>query len=80
MSNNNDTPNLNYKSEITPSLNFIVKDVALKALLFSMVFYIVNSNLMNKLLSFLDKYTFIEKNVVQSIIFGLLYYLISINL
>ena len=33
-------PTLNYQSEITPSFNFIVKDVALKTLLFSMLFYI----------------------------------------
>ena len=72
--------NLNYQNELSPYTNFIVKDVALKALLFAMVFYIMNSSLVNKLLQCLDKYQFIEKNFVQSILFGLVYYMISINL
>ena len=73
-------PNLNYQSDVSPYTNLIVKDVALKALLFSMVFYILNSNLMCKLLQCLDKFPFIEKNFIQSIIFGLVFYFISVNL
>jgi len=72
--------NLNYQNELSPYTNFIVKDVALKALLFSMIFYIMNSTLVNKLLQCLDKYQFIERNFVQSILFGLVYYMISVNL
>ena len=72
--------NINYQNELSPYTNFIVKDVALKALLFSMVFYIMNSTLVNKLLQCLDKYQFIERNFVQSILFGLVYYMISVNL
>ena len=72
--------NLNYQNELSPYTNFIVKDVALKALLFSMVFYIKNSSLVNKLLQCLDKYQFIEKNFVQSVLFGLVFYMISVNL
>ena len=73
-------PTLNYQSEITPSFNFIVKDIALKTLLFSMLFYIINSNLVHKLLQCFDKYPIIEKNFIQSILFGLVFYFISINL
>jgi hypothetical protein len=73
-------PNLNYQNDITPSFNFIVKDVALKSLLFSMLFYIMNSNLINKLLQCLDKYPLIDKNFIQSILFGLVFYFISVNL
>ena len=73
-------PNLNYQNDLTPSLNFIVKDVALKALLFSMLFYIINSNLLHKILQCLDKYPLIDKNLIQSILFGLTFYFISINL
>ena len=81
MSNTIDTnPNLNYQNDITPSFDFIVKDVALKALLFSMLFYIINSSLVHKLLQCFDKYPLIEKNFVQSILFGLVFYFISINL
>ena len=75
-----DQSNLNYQNELSPYTNFIVKDVALKTLLFSMVFYIMNTPLVNKLLQCLDKYQFIERNFVQSILFGLVYYMISINL
>lgn len=75
-----DQQSLNYQNELSPYTNFIVKDVALKALLFAMVFYIMNSNLINKLLQCLDKYQFIEKNFVQAILFGLVFYMISVNL
>ena len=75
-----DQQSLNYQNELSSYTNFIVKDVALKALLFSMVFYIMNSSLVNKLLQCLDKYQFIEKNFVQSILFGLVFYMISVNL
>lgn len=75
-----DQQSLNYQNELSPYTNFIVKDIALKALLFSMVFYIMNSSLLNKLLQFLDKYQFIEKNFVQAVLFGLIFYMISVNL
>ena len=75
-----DKQSLNYQNELSPYTNFIIKDVALKALLFAMVFYIMNSNLINKLLQCLDKYQFIEKNFVQAILFGLVFYMISVNL
>ena len=77
-------PKLDYQKELDTStslqLNFLVKDVALKALLFGMVFYILNSKLMNKLLSCLDSFSWIEKNLVQALIFGIVFYLISVNL
>ena len=83
MSSKLNTPEdtkLDYKADTSMHINFVVKDVALKALLFGMVFYIINSNLMNKLLSCLDKYSWIEKNLIQAIIFALVFYLISVNL
>jgi hypothetical protein len=81
MSNINiEDTKLDYKNDTSMHLNFLVKDVALKALLFGMVFYIINSNLMNKLLSCLDKYPWIEKNLIQSLIFALIFYIISVNL
>ena len=73
-------PNLNYQNDVTLQYNFIVKDVALKALLFSMLFYIINSNLLNKVLQCLDKYPLIDKNFIQAVLFGLVFYFISINL
>lgn len=71
---------MNYQNEIKEGFSYVVKDVALKSILFGMVFYIINSDLMNKLLKCLDGIRFIEKNLIQSIIFALVFYLISINL
>jgi hypothetical protein len=73
-------PNLNYQNDLSLHYNFIVKDVALKALLFAMLFYIINSNLLHKLLQCLDKYPLVDKNFIQSVLFGLSFYFISINL
>lgn len=73
-------PNLNYQNDVSLQYNFIVKDVALKALLFSMLFYIINSNLLHKALQCLDKYPLIDKNFIQAVLFGLVFYFISINL
>ncbi len=77
--------NLDYQNELNTSskqmhINFLVKDVALKALLFGMVFYILNSKLINKLLSCLDGFPWIEKNLVQALLFGVVFYIISVNL
>ena len=77
INNNNLYRNMNNKSMY---MNFLVKDVALKALLFGMVFYIMNSKLMNKLLSCLDSYNWIERNLVQATLFSMVFYIISINL
>lgn len=79
ITNTNTNTNTN-KKEPDYHINFITKDVALKALLFGMVFYIINSKLINKLLSCLDKYPWIEKNLIQAIIFSIVFYFISINL
>jgi hypothetical protein len=73
-------PNLNYQNDVTLQYNFIAKDIALKALLFSMLFYIINSNLLHKVLQCLDKYPLIDKNFIQAVLFGLVFYFISINL
>lgn len=80
MSSSNINNNVDYKPDPTLHINFIVKDVALKSLLFGMVFYIINSKLLNKVLSCFDKYPWIEKNFIQSILFVLVFYFISINL
>ena len=72
-------PNLNYQNDITPSTPIIVKDVALKAFLFSLVFYIMTT-VIDKRLTILDKYSNITKQIILSILFGLAYYFISINI
>jgi len=83
MSNRIDSPedtNLDNKNKLSLKVDFLVKDIALKALLFSMVFYIINSKLMLKCLSFLNKYPWIEINIIQSLIFAFVFYIVSINL
>ena len=65
--------------------NFTIKIIVLQCQKYQnirkiIVFYIMNSTLVNKLLQCLDKYQFIERNFVQSILFGLVYYMISVNL
>ena len=68
------------KNILSLKVDFLVKDIALKALLFSMVFYIINSKLMLKCLSFLNKYPWIEINIIQSILFAFVFYIVSVNL
>ncbi len=87
MTNSNTVKDINstkldYKGELTDSfhINFLVKDIALKSLLFGMVFYILNSKLINKLLSCLDNYPWIEKNIIQAILFTFIFYIISVNI
>jgi hypothetical protein len=55
------------------------KDVALRALLFAMVFYILSSPV---IAIYINKYSplKIEVQLVNAIIFALLYYMISINI
>ena len=50
MDTNISNTKLNYKGDIEEGFSYVVKDIALKALLFGMVFYIINSNLISKLL------------------------------
>lgn len=56
------------------------KEVALKTVLFSMLFYIINNPLVYK---YLSKYHFIlstDINLFATLIFGVLYYIISYNI
>lgn len=55
------------------------KDLMLKALLFSMVFYILVSPYLSLTIKKAIPTTF-EVELIQAILFGLLYYLISMNL
>lgn len=59
--------------------NLVNKDTALRALLFAMLFYILSSPLIavavNKVAPF-----HIEVQLVNAIIFGILFYIISVNI
>jgi hypothetical protein len=72
-------PNLNYQSDVTPSTPFIVKDVALKAFLFSLVFYIMTT-VIDQRLTILNKCSNMSKQIILSILFGMVFYFISINI
>jgi hypothetical protein len=55
------------------------KDLALKALLFSMVFYILVSQFIIQYIKNIIPKTF-ELEFIQAILFGIIFYLISIHL
>lgn len=58
---------------------WISYDVLLKTILFTLVFYLVSSDLISIVLSrYLPK--MVDKILIQALIFGLLYYLISIQI
>jgi hypothetical protein len=67
-----------YENELE-GFSIINKELALKTILFTMLFYIVNTPLIINLFSKYVPHS-IELLLVQSIIFGLFYYIISLNL
>lgn len=65
--------------EVEEGFSEFNKDLALKGLLFAMVFYIINSPVVTNLLS-KKLLPSMETLAVQSVIFGFIFYLISIHL
>ena len=62
------------------NLGIYNKDVALKTLLYTLLFYIVNSGLVRTILNKIQFIVLLGTDLVQSIIFGILFYIISFNL
>ena len=76
MDYQNSLENIN---DVEEGFSAVNKDIALKGLLFAMVFYIVSSPvIIQSIEQYLPKT--IETLLVQSILFGIVFYLISINL
>lgn len=57
--------------------NGINQDIALKAIIFSMIFYIVDSKLMAKLIENYAPIKLFGRDIVKAMIFALLFYFIS---
>ena len=72
-------PQLDYQ-ENNNSLFELNKDIALKALLFGMVFYIIDSKLINKLIVKCLPTNLIEKEILKSLLFAITFYLIMSQL
>jgi hypothetical protein len=93
--NGNQTPNfpLEYDTELRENFNgqsklgyrsgdlgIYNKDVALKTLLYTLLFYIVNSALVRTILNKIQFIVLLGTDLVQAVIFGILFYIISFNL
>ena len=68
-------PQLDYQDN-EESLFELNKDIALKALLFGMVFYIIDSKLLNRVIENCLPTKLIEKQILKSILFALIFYII----
>ena len=62
---------------IEDELSVVNKDIALRAILFAIIYYIITSPLV---LNVIDKYSpvSVETLIIQSIIFGLVYYFLNV--
>lgn len=62
---------------IEDELSVVNKDIALRAVLFAIIYYIITSPLV---LNVIDKYSpvSVETLIIQSIIFGLVYYFLNV--
>jgi len=72
--------NLDYNDDQDESMFELNKDIALKALLFGMVFYIIDSPLVQKIIESCLPTKLIERQVFKAVIFALLFYLIMSQL
>ena len=62
---------------IEDELSVVNKDISLRAVLFAIIYYIITSPLV---LNVIDKYSpvSVETLIIQSIIFGLVYYFLNV--
>jgi len=62
---------------IEDELSVVNKDIALRAVLFAIIYYIITSPLVSNVI---DKYSpvSVETLIIQSIIFGLVYYFLNV--
>jgi hypothetical protein len=72
-------PQLDYQDN-EESLFELNKDIALKSLLFGMVFYIIDSKLLNRVIENCLPTKLIEKQILKSILFALIFYIIMSQL
>lgn len=71
---------LDYEEEIEEGFCTINQDIALKTIIFAMLFYIVDSKLVNKLICNYLPTKLIDINFLKALVFGILFYIISVNI
>ena len=62
------------------NLSYYNKDIALKTVLFTMLFYICNSGLIRTILSKMQWIVLLGVELIQALIFAALFYIISFNI
>ena len=71
---------LDYEEDIEEGFCTINQDIALKTIIFAMLFYIVDSKLVNKLICNYLPTKLIDINFLKALVFGILFYIISVNI
>lgn len=71
---------LDYEEDIEEGFCTINQDIALKTIIFAMLFYIVDSKLVNKLIYNYLPTKLIDVNFLKALVFGILFYIISVNI
>lgn len=72
---------LDYQEDIEEGFNNgINQDIALKAIIFSMLFYIVDSKLVSKLIENYAPVKLFGRELVKTMIFALFFYFISVTI
>ena len=69
---------LDYEEELNEGFSEVNQELALKAIIFSMLFYIIDSDLINKIIETCMPIKLFGKEVIKATLFGILYYFISI--
>jgi len=72
---------LDYENDLDEGfVNGLNQDIALKAIIFSMLFYIIDSKLLCKLIETYMPVKFFGKDIIKAVLFGTLFYLISVSI
>lgn len=72
---------LDYENDFDEGfVNGLNQDIALKAIIFSMLFYIIDSKLLCKLIEKYMPVKLLGKDIIKAILFGAIFYLISISI
>lgn len=71
---------LDHEEDIEEGFCTINQDIALKTIIFAMLFYIVDSKLVNKLICNYLPTKLIDINFLKALVFGILFYIISVNI
>lgn len=76
-----DNNQVDYENDIDEGFgNGINQDIALKTIIFSMLFYIIDTKLINKLIENYLPIKLLGKEFIKALLFGLIFYLISVSI